>query len=382
MNPVNFISRPSQSAHEQATNSKDLPTAVVYCEGNLGQLDGKTANGLIYQCTAYHILSVIDSLQTGRDSGEWVNGQRNNIPVVRNLAAAVTLQSAVPQVLIYGMAPASGQLSVSDRTVIKAAIAEGMDIVCGLHEFLTDDAEFVALAKTHQVTLRDIRKPKRSHQLRTFDGSVGQTRALRIAILGTDCAIGKRTTSNLLTQALNAHAIKTILVTTGQTGLMQGGDYGLAMDAIPAQFSAGELEGCVNKAAQEQDPDVILIEGQGALSHPAFCTSALILRGCQPDAVILQHAPKRKMRCDFPNMKMPSLEDEIHLIETFSHTQVIGIAINHEGMSESELADTLTKVSNQFGLPVCDAMISSEADIAAMVLMAFPEKLSPTAITS
>jgi uncharacterized NAD-dependent epimerase/dehydratase family protein len=81
-------------------------------------------------------------------------------------------------------------------------------------------------------------------------------------------------------------------------------------------------------------------------------------------------------------MKMPSLEDEIHLIETFSHTQVIGIAINHEGMSESELADTLTKVSNQFGLPVCDAMISSAADIAAMVLMAFPEKLSPTTITS
>jgi uncharacterized NAD-dependent epimerase/dehydratase family protein len=154
--------------------------------------------------------------------------------------------------------------------------------------------------------------------MRLFDGSVVGVKALRIAVLGTDCAIGKRTTATVLARALNAKGIKTVLVGTGQTGLMQGAKYGIAMDAVPPQFCCGELEGAIVAASETEQPDVILIEGQGALSHPAFCTSAFILRGSQPDAVILQHAPKRAHRCDFPNMPMPTSSSEIALIEAFS----------------------------------------------------------------
>ena len=45
------------------------PTAIVYCEGNFGALDGKTANGLIRHSEKYKILSVIDSEKAGMDSG-------------------------------------------------------------------------------------------------------------------------------------------------------------------------------------------------------------------------------------------------------------------------------------------------------------------------
>jgi uncharacterized NAD-dependent epimerase/dehydratase family protein len=115
-----------------------------------------------------------------------------------------------------------------------------------------------------------------------------------------------------------------------------------------------------------------LIEGQGALSHPAFCTSAFILRGSQPDAVILQHAPKRAHRCDFPNMPMPSAASEIALIEAFADTKVIGVTLNHEGMTEVEITETIAAQSHKLGLPVTDALARPVAHLLAMVDAAYP----------
>ena len=127
------------------------------------------------------------------------------------------------------------------------------------------------------------------------------------------------------------------MVGTGQTGLIQGARYGVALDAIPSQFCAGELERTILEAFEAEAPDVIVIEGQGALSHPAFSTSSFVLRGSCPDAVVLQHAPGRRHRCDFEHMAMPSPASEINLIETFAATKVIGLTINHENMTTAEV---------------------------------------------
>ncbi|MFV2051326.1 DUF1611 domain-containing protein [Aliiroseovarius sp. YM-037] len=348
------------------------PTAIVYCEGNFAKIDGKTANGLVRHSQAYRVLSVVDSLHTGGDSGLILDRAANQIPVLETLAAAVANEAVIPDTFIYGMAPSTGRLSAADRGVVLDAINLGMNIVSGLHEFLSDDPEIASAATQQGVTIRDIRKPKLSKDMRLFDGSIAGVSALRIAILGTDCAIGKRTTATVLARALNAKGIKTVLVGTGQTGLMQGAKYGVAMDAVPPQFCCGELEGAIVAASEAEQPDVILIEGQGALSHPAFCTSAFILRGSQPDAVILQHAPKRAHRCDFPNMPMPTPASEISLIEAFADTKVIGVTINHEGMSEAELADTITAQSHKLGLPVTDALSRPAAHLLAMVVAAYP----------
>ena len=348
------------------------PTAIVYCQGNFGKVDGKTANGLIRHSQAYQIASVIDSSHEGQDSGQILDNTANNIPIFGDLNAAIGHEAIVPDTLIYGMAPSTGKLSQQDRGVILDAIAFGMNIVSGLHEYLSDDPEISAFAATHNVTIRDIRKPKPSKDMRLFDGSVANVNALRIAVLGTDCAIGKRTTATVLARILNAKGIKTVLVGTGQTGLMQGAKYGVAMDAVPPQFCCGELEGAIVAASDAEQPDVILIEGQGALSHPAFCTSAFILRGSQPDAVILQHAPKRAHRCDFPDMPMPDPADEIALIETFADTRVIGITLNHEGMSEAEVSATIKAQSEKLGLPITDALSRPEAHLFSMVVSAYP----------
>lgn len=347
-------------------------TAIVYCEGNFARIDGKTANGLVRHSQAYRILSVIDSAHGGSDSGQVLDDAMNHIPIFENLDAAVANEAVVPDTFIYGMAPSTGRLSPADRDVVLDAVARGMNIVSGLHEYLSDDAEIANAASERNVTIRDIRKPKPSKDMRLFDGSVANVDALRIAVLGTDCAIGKRTTATVLARALNAKGIKTVLVGTGQTGLMQGAKFGVAMDAVPPQFCCGELEGAIVAASKAEQPDVILIEGQGALSHPAFCTSAFILRGSQPDAVILQHAPKRTHRCDFPNMPMPTPASEIALIEAFADTNVIGVTLNHEDMSDAEITDAIAAQSEGLGLPATDALSRPAAHLLAMVFAAYP----------
>lgn len=381
---VDTIRRPIRGAQASATTHSEPkhaasitratapPSAVVYCEGNFAQIDGKTANGLVRHSEAYRILSVIDSTYGGQDSGSVLDNVMNHIPIFGHLDAAVVHESVIPDTLIYGMAPSTGRLSPADRGVVLDAIALGMNIVSGLHEYLSDDHEIATAGSERNVTIRDIRKPKPSKDMRLFDGSVSNVKALRIAVLGTDCAIGKRTTATVLARALNAKGIKTVLVGTGQTGLMQGAKYGIAMDAVPPQFCCGELEGAIVAASEVEQPDVILIEGQGALSHPAFCTSAFILRGSQPDAVILQYAPKRTHRCDFPNMPMPSPASEIDLIESFADTKVICVTLNHEGMSEAEITDTIAAQSQKLGVPVTDALARPAAHLLAMVVAAYP----------
>ncbi|WP_299825360.1 DUF1611 domain-containing protein [uncultured Roseobacter sp.] len=377
----------SPSAQNESTQSNTVaqpiipPSAIIYCEGNFAKIDGKTANGLVRHSEAYRILSVIDSTHGGQDSGLVLDDAMNNIPVFDDLNAALVHEALIPDTLIYGMAPSTGKISPSDRSVILDAIALGLNIVSGLHEYLSDDPEIATAASQRDVTIRDIRKPKQSKDMRLFDGSVAGVEALRIAVLGTDCAIGKRTTATVLARALNAKGIKTVLVGTGQTGLMQGAKYGVAMDAVPPQFCCGELEGAIVAASDGERPDVILIEGQGALSHPAFCTSAFILRGSQPDAVILQHAPKRAHRCDFPNMPMPTPASEIALIEAFADTRVIGVTLNHEGMTDAEITDAIAAQSEKLGLPVTDALSRPAAHLRAMLVAAYPglQKKTPVA---
>jgi uncharacterized NAD-dependent epimerase/dehydratase family protein len=257
--------------------------------------------------------------------------------------------------------------------VMLDAISRGMDVVNGLHEFLNDDPEFASAAAASGVTILDVRRPRDKKDLRMFSGRIATVDCPRIAVLGTDGAIGKRTTATILTQALNDRGIKAVLISTGQTGLIQGGRYGVALDAIPCQFCSGEMESTVVEAYEGEHPDVIVIEGQGALSHPAYLTSSFILRGSQPQGVILQHAPARHQLGDFPEVAMPTPASEINLIETFADTKVIGLTINHEHMTDAEVTAAITLYELELGIPATDALTRAPHRLVDMVLRAFPQ---------
>ncbi len=348
-------------------------TAIVYCEGNFGAVDGKTANGLVRHSEKYEILSVIDSEKAGLDTGMVLDEVPNAIPVCRDLTDALAQAQTTPDYFIFGMAPSSGMLSTRERGLVIEAMSYGMNIVNGLHEFLNDDPVFAAACLANNVTILDIRKPRAKKDLRLFSGRIAEVNCPRIAVLGTDCAIGKRTTATILTRALNDLGIKAVMVGTGQTGLIQGARHGIAMDAVPSQFCCGELEATIIEAFEAESPDVIIVEGQGALSHPAFSTSSFILRGCCPDGVILQHAPGRINRCDFEQMPMPTPVSEIRLIETFADTRVIGLTINHENMTGAEVDSAITRYESELGIPATDALTHSTDHLVAMVLSSFPQ---------
>lgn len=354
-------------------DERPRPTAVVYCEANFGAIDGKTANGLVRHSEKYEILSVIDSEKAGLDAGDVLGDVPNSIPICSDLNDAISLAGTVPDFFIFGMAPSSGMLSPAERTVVLEAIGRGMSIVNGLHEFLNDDSEFAAARDAHGVTILDVRRPRDKKDLRMFTGRIATVSCPRIAVLGTDGAIGKRTTATILTTALIARGIRAVMIGTGQTGLIQGARYGVALDAIPCQFASGEMESTVVEAFDGEDPDVIIIEGQGALSHPAYLTSAYILRGSQPAGVILQHAPARKMLGDFPLVPMPTPASEINLIQTFADTRVIGLTINHEHMTDAEVTAAITVYELELGIPATDALTRSPGRLVEMVLQAFPE---------
>ena len=365
-------SRPRASHANPATASRTTDTALVYCEGLFGTIDGKTANGLVRHSEKYRVVSVIDSTRAGTDAGLLLGEGHKSIPICQDLRDALDCLGFVPDCFILGMAPALGMLTAEEREVVLGAMALGMDVVNGLHEFLTEDEEFCAASEHNGVRLHDVRKPPRKRDLRLFTDRIGTVTCPRIAVLGTDCAIGKRTTATALTHALREQGLNAVLIGTGQTGLMQGARYGVALDAIPSQFCSGELEATILEAFEEQRPDVILIEGQGPLSPPAFSTTSLILRGSRPDAVILQHAPARLHRCDFPSMPMPSARTEVDLIEQFAPTRVIGLTINHENMTEAQIDAAIACYELELGVPVTDALARPVQRLADMVLAAFP----------
>ncbi|WP_265522015.1 DUF1611 domain-containing protein [Oerskovia flava] len=347
-------------------------TAVVYCEGQFAEQDGKTANGLVRHSERYEILAVLDSRHAGADSGTVLDGLPNGIPVLSDLATAIQHAGRVPDYLICGVAPADGLLSAEQRVVLLDGIARGMHIINGLHEFLNDDVEFVAASLLARVTITDVRRPKEKKDLHLFSGRIDGVTCPRIAVLGTDGAIGKRTTATLLVQALTARGIRAVMVGTGQTTLIQGGKYGVALDALVPQFCSGEVEHQVVTAFEEEDPDVIVVEGQGALSHPAYLTSAHILRGSRPEAVIVQHAPRRTVLGDFPMVAMPTVASEVALIEAFADTKVIGITVNHEGMHGEEIADAVDEIEIELGLPATDPLTQPLDRLVDMVLGALP----------
>ena len=164
------------------------------------------------------------------------------------------------------------------------------------------------------------------------------------------------TTAVALNQALNHLGIKSVLVATGQTSLMQGAVYGVSIDALISQFVIGEIEHAVIQAFEQERPDIILVEGQSAVSHPAFMGSLGILKGSMPDGVILQHPPARRFRCDFPHLAMPTVGSEIQLIESISQARVIAIALSHENLADEEILPIINRYEQQFRLPTTDVL--------------------------
>ena len=345
--------------------------AIVYCEGAFNTTNGKTAHGLVRFTHRYTVAVVIDSAYAGRDAGEVLDGKPGGIPVSADLADAMKLLSSkgmVPSHFVVGLAPDGGRLPEHGREAVRKALELGLNVDAGLHDFIGDDPVLRKIASEKGVHIRDIRKPPERSQLHFFTGDIEHVDALKIAVLGTDSAIGKRTTAWILVHGLQRAGVRAELIGTGQTAWMQGARYGVIMDTLVNDFVAGEIEHAVCQAWKERKPDVIVIEGQGSLMNPAYPGGFEILAAGRPDIVILQHAPMRVEYDGFPGYRLHPLPDQVRVIEMLSGKPVVAVTLNHEGMSIDRVPDMSNAIERLIGIPAMDVLLEGAERLVERVL--------------
>jgi uncharacterized NAD-dependent epimerase/dehydratase family protein len=241
-------------------------TAVVATNGQLGALYGKTAHGLIRGTSRYRLLGVIDAPCAGRDAGEVVDGAPRGIPVFASLDDALKRLPEKPDYYILGYAAPGGRLQDRFIADIEQAIRCGLSVVNGMHQFLSDEPHFADLAARHGAKLVDVRKL--SGNGRYWTGEILSLAIPRLAVLGMDCAIGKRTTVRMLAEACNRNGIKAEWIATGQTGWMQGARYGFILDSVLNDYVCGELEHAILTAAKGSRPGSHHSRGSGGAPAP------------------------------------------------------------------------------------------------------------------
>ncbi|MCL4437961.1 MAG: DUF1611 domain-containing protein [Candidatus Thermoplasmatota archaeon] len=329
-----------------------MDNAVVLAEGVLGSTYGKTANGLVRFTKRYNVKAVIDSKKAGMDAGQVVEGKSRGIPVVENLSDSLKFGVST---LVVGIATDGGYLPDEYRGVISEALHNGLNVVSGLHEFISDDPEFYELARKHGVRIIDVRKMFRDMKM-PFTGRIREVKSSRIAVLGTDSAIGKRTTTVVLTNSMRKAGDKSCMIGTGQTAWMQGIEHTVVVDSMINDFIPGNLEWNTLRAWDMEAPDIMFIEGQGSVLHPAYPGSFEIIGACRPTGIILQHAPKRKFFDGFEDFRIPPLEKYIKILELLSGSPVIAISVNRENMSDEEVRDAVSNLESQYGIPAFDPL--------------------------
>jgi uncharacterized NAD-dependent epimerase/dehydratase family protein len=325
---------------------------ALMAEGCFTLLDAKTALGVI-RYRPEEVVAVIDSMRAGRTSEDCV-GVGGDIPVVGELEAASALGA---DTLLLGTAPQGGTLPGSWRSVVVEALQRGWDVLSGLHVFLGDDPELSKLASKNRCKLLDVRRPPGTRPIAARRAE--NLEAVVALTVGTDCNVGKMTAALELHAELQSRGARSAFVATGQTGIFVA-DQGAAVDAIPADFVAGVVERMVLDAAR--GADIVLVEGQGAIHHPAYSGVTLaLMHGACPEALVLCHQAGRthmKLSDAGPAPRIRALSEVIRDNERAASwvrtAPVLGLAINTMMLDDLEARRTLENTSQLTGLPALD----------------------------
>jgi D-glutamate N-acetyltransferase len=341
---------------------------LILADGEFGPMTSKTANSVI-RYRQSQIVAVVDRKSAGQTCQQ-VLGFGGPIPVVGSMREG--LARGADAVLI-GIAPMGGALPTDWRGWLLEALDAGCSIWSGLHTFLNDDPELAARARQRGATIHDLRRPPAN--LPVASGLAKDTDPFVILTVGTDCNVGKMTSQLQITDHLNRRGIRTRFVATGQTGIMIEG-WGIAVDAVVADFIAGAAEWLVLEGAR--DADIVLVEGQGSLNHPGYSgVTCGLLHGSCPDALILCHQASREYLGDYRRaswVRIPPLSEYVRLYETvagFVHpTRTIGIALNTYDLPDAEARAACQAAARETGLPCTDPVRFDPAPLVDAVARA------------
>jgi uncharacterized NAD-dependent epimerase/dehydratase family protein len=229
----------------------------------------------------------------------------------------------------------------------------GYGLINGLHEYISDIPELADFAKARGLEIIDVRKPKKFKDLHFWSGKIKNVHCPKIAVLGTDCALGKRTTSRFLVEAMREAGFKAEMIYTGQTGWMQGARYGFVFDSTLNDFISGEMEHAIVQCWEEVKPDIIFIEGQSSLRNPSGPAGAEWIVSADANATVLQHNPARKKYKgleDYP-ANIVDVKDEIDLIKIYG-APTVAITVNTAGLGEKDAREYAQQKEKELGIPV------------------------------
>jgi uncharacterized NAD-dependent epimerase/dehydratase family protein len=327
--------------------------AIIITAGYLDSNNGKTAHGLIRGTDRYNIVGVIDEKSAGKDAGEVLDGKKRNIPVYASVEEFAKTSKQTAQYCIIGVATKGGVIPNTLRATLKDGLIHGYSLVNGLHEYISDIPELADFARSRGLEIIDVRKPKKFKDLHFWSGKIKNVHCPKIAVLGTDCALGKRTTTRFLTTAMRKAGFRAEMIYTGQTGWMQGAKYGFVFDSTLNDFISGEMEHAVVQCWEEAKPDIIFIEGQSSLRNPSGPAGAEWIISADADAVVLQHDPTRKQYKDMEYYPayMPEIKDEIALIKTYG-APTVALTVNTAKMTDQDARAYATQKEKELGIPV------------------------------
>lgn len=334
---------------------------VIMAEGMFGGDASKTARGVIkYSSTP--TTAVIDSTKAGQTVGDVIgsvaSGGHVDIPIVATLDEALAMTPR-PTTLVIGVAPAGGKLSPSWRSSIRQALDEGLDVVNGLHMFLSDDPEFTAAAERSGAKIYDFRRPPERMEVATGREHLPGRKV--ILTVGTDCASGKMGVSVELAKAAREAGLTASMAPTGQTGMMIEG-WGVAIDRVAADFLQGTVEWLTEQA--EQRGEWVIVEGQGSLDHFAYSSVTLaLIHGSRPHGMVMVHQAGREAHHAFEHCgrlaKLRSLEEHIKAHEVIAAlvepSKVVAIALNTSFYpDDDEARRIIAETEARTGLPTDD----------------------------
>jgi uncharacterized NAD-dependent epimerase/dehydratase family protein len=317
---------------------------LILAEGRSGDPHyGKTARGVI-RYGPHPTVAVLDSTRAGET--------QDGIPVVATVAEALHLE---PTTALVGVATQGGRFPPAWRELLKACIEARLDVENGLHEFLADDPELSELAARHGVELRDLRRPPPDLNVPTGENLEIPA---RIALtVGSDCAIGKKTVALELDLEARRRGLRSVFVPTGQTGIAIAG-WGIAVDAVVSDFLAGAAERLVVEG-HRRGGELLFVEGQGSLSHPAYSGVTLgLIHGSAPHAFVLCHRAGSTEIEGYPGYPLPSLPELVELHERIAlplrPARVACLAINTGHLDEDEGRRAIAEAAEETGLPADD----------------------------
>lgn len=315
-------------------------------EGALGELFGKMGYGVL-RYSPNPVVAVIDSGKVGQDLVA-ITGIDRPCPIVGTLEEARSLGA---EVLVLGIAPPGGQIPAEWYPVVERAIGLGFSLVNGLHERLS--LRFPSLPPEQFVW--DVRVEPADLGVGT--GAARGLQGKRLLMIGTDMAIGKMTAGLEIVRSAQAAGLKTEFVATGQIGIVIWGS-GVALDAVRIDFAAGAVE---REVLRHADADLIVVEGQGSLAHPASSATLPLLRGSCPTHLVLCHKAGQKTLARVPSIRIPDLGPFVKLYQdlaeafgTFPRPKLAGVALNTAGLPDDEAQKACKEIEAELGVLCVD----------------------------